>query len=664
MALLSGNDVLLFPDRISTAIRKLKKQLRRNPALQKQLDLSVRKILEAKYDAGLFRDVLRDEDNLVEQLNSPTARLLQEDAFAQAITVVRNDQQTLPIQQLDNRTFGSLSIGAPAQNTFTKYLSRYAPFNHQSWQIAKDSATIGETLTIPDVLVVGIFPMASSFQTAYKKLLDDLANKTTLIVVQFDAPSKLSIIDNQPTMITAYADHQSLQRMVPQVIFGARAADARLPLLINDSLKQGKGVTVEPIGRMQYTLPEAAGIDSRMLNKISNVVREAIDQKATPGCQVIVVRKGKVVFDRAFGWQTYDNRVPVNDETIYDLASITKVAATLQGVMFLYDHNLIDINRKASWYLPELRNTNKENLVIKDILTHQAGLWPFVPFWVQTIKDSVWMPEYYSQTRTDEFPYQVAPHLFTNQAMKDSVWAWSLRSKMREKAARTPFNYTYSDIGMYIMHRMNERLLNQSQEEFLQQNLYEPLGANTLGYLPLNRFDVSRIAPTEKDKIFRRELLVGTVHDEGAALLGGIAGHAGLFGNANDLAKLGQMLLQKGYYGGQQFFSPGTVELFTFRQYENSRRGLGWDKPVLSDWNTPTSAYASPKTYGHTGFTGTCIWVDPEFDLVYVFLSNRVYPSRDGNKLSGLNIRSRIQDIIYQSIFSYNQYQNLNVWKR
>jgi CubicO group peptidase (beta-lactamase class C family) len=214
------------------------------------------------------------------------------------------------------------------------------------------------------------------------------------------------------------------------------------------------------------------------------------------------------------------------------------------------------------------------------------------------------------------------------------------------------------------MFRLNERLLNQNQDEFLSQNLYEPLGAQTMGYLPLNRFPEERIAPTEVDKQFRNEVLIGTVHDEGAAMNGGIAGHAGLFGTANDLAKLGQMMLQDGFYGGIQYYKPGTVSLFTSQQFETSRRGLGWDKPVLSDWNTPTSMFASPKTFGHTGFTGTCIWVDPEFHLVYVFLSNRVYPSRNENKLSSLNIRSRIQDTIYKAIFNYCQYENTKTWTK
>ena len=263
------------------------------------------------------------------------------------------------------------------------------------------------------------------------------------------------------------------------------------------------------------------------------------------------------------------------------------------------------------------------------------------------------MPEFYSHAQSKEYPYQVSNKLYASVVMRDSLWQWIIKAKVRDKINRTPYDYKYSDMGFYIMQHLAEKILNQPMEDFLQQNLYEPLGANTTGFLPLNRFPPIQIAPTEDDKLFRRSLLIGTVHDQGAAMHGGVAGHAGLFSDAGDLAKLGQMLLQQGEYGGIQYYKPETVKLFISKQFESSRRGLGWDKPVQSDWNSPTSIYASPKTFGHTGFTGTCIWVDPEFDLVYIFLSNRVHPNMTNNKLLTASIRSRIQDVIYQSIFSY-----------
>jgi CubicO group peptidase (beta-lactamase class C family) len=237
--------------------------------------------------------------------------------------------------------------------------------------------------------------------------------------------------------------------------------------------------------------------------------------------------------------------------------------------------------------------------------------------------------------------------------MKDSLWQWIIKARIRDKAPRTPYDYRYSDMGFYILQHLAEKLLNQPMEDFLAQNLYEPLGAYTTGYLPLVRFPSERIAPTEKDTVFRKSQLTGYVHDQGAAMHGGIAGHAGLFSTANDLAKVGQMWLQQGWYGGLRYYKPKTIEFFSSKQFSDSRRGLGWDKATPGDWTGPTARYASGRTFGHTGFTGTCIWIDPEFDLVFIFLSNRVMPDMNNNKLLSTNIRPRIQQVIYEAIFDY-----------
>lgn len=415
----------------------------------------------------------------------------------------------------------------------------------------------------------------------------------------------------------------------------------------------GQSVHTDALARLSYGVPESVGVSSRVLARIRPIMEEAIASGATPGCQTLVVKDGKVIYTESAGHLTWEKKQPVTEETLYDLASVTKISATLQTVLFMHDHGLIDINKKASVYLPELKTSNKADFTLKDILTHQAGLWPFLPFWTQTVKGNAWMPEYYRAAKTDSFPFPVAENLFASRTMKDSLWQWIVKSRVRDKAPRTPFDYRYSDMGFYILQHLAEKLLNQPMEDFLAQNLYDPLGAYTTGYLPLTRFPADRIAPTEQDTLFRKSLLIGYVHDQGAAMHGGIAGHAGLFSTANDLAKLGQMWLQQGSYGGYQYFKPETIDLFSTKQYSDSRRGLGWDKPVLSDWTSPTAPYSSARTFGHTGFTGTCIWVDPEFNLVYVFLSNRVMPDMNNNRLLNANIRPRIQQVIYEAIFDY-----------
>ncbi|MBX2965469.1 MAG: serine hydrolase [Cyclobacteriaceae bacterium] len=662
-ALLAGNDVLLFPENVSATIKKLRRQIKKNPQLETQLTTRVKKVLALKYDAGLHHKH-KEPAVTVEQLNTIDAHVLKHTLYEKAVTIVKNDNDILPVKILENKKFASVSIGQPADNEFSRFLSNYTSVDHYALPYpGKDYTEVLEQLKGYDVVFAGVFLTAVGLEKTYPALLDSLSRITNLTVCNFGPPSKLSLFDKAPQIVQAYMDDPLMRQLVPQIIFGGLPATGKLPLKINEAITESAGFNAPSLNRLSYTLPEAAGLNSQTLEKIAVIAREAIDGKSTPGCHVLVIRKGKVVYDRSFGWYTYENQTPVTSETIYDLASVSKVMGTLQTIMFLYDRGLIDIYKKASVYLPELALTNKKDLTVKDILTHQSGLVPFIPLWDQTVSDNKFLPLYYSTEPSEKFPFHVSPNLYGSQQLKDSLWKWTFDSRLLTKPERTPHTLRYSDVGFWLMHRLAEHMLNQPMNEFLHQNLYEPMGASTVGYLPLERFDAGRIAPTEIDTIFRKSLLIGTVHDERAAMLGGLAGHAGLFGNALDVGKLGQMLLQNGSYGGQQYYKPETIQLFTAKQFDNSRRGLGWDKPVQSDWATPTSLFASARTFGHTGFTGTCIWIDPEFDLVYVFLSNRVHPVRNG-KLITTNIRSRIQDAIYQSIFDHNQYQTDYSWSK
>lgn len=649
LAIETGNDVLISPTNIAAVVKKISKELKKNKLLQKQLDVSVRKILTAKYDAGLHHVTKIETDNLLSKLHTPESNLLKHQLSEAAITVVKNENNFLPVQTLENKSFISLSIGQDAENNFTRYLKKYAAFDTRSIKSSLDTASI--LLKPNDIVIVGIFPYAQALEKELANWMNRLLSSHEVVIVHFGNPASIVGYLNATSVISAYEDQDYLAEVVPQVIFGALPANGVLPIVL-DSAESTPPIQTLPTDRLSYATPEAAGMDSRSMEKIKVIMKEAIDLGATPGCHVIVARNGKVVFDQSSGWLTYENKVPVSDETIYDLASLTKVSATLQATMFLYEKGLIDLNKKASVYLPELRNTNKKDITIIDMLTHQSGLVAFIPLWPLTVKDTLYLPQYYSRTRNEYYPLQVAHELFASQLIRDSVWMWIAKSKMQEKPPRTPYAYRYSDLGFMIMKQIAEKILNQPIDDFLQQNLYEPLGAYTTGFNPLDRFPRERIAPTEDDKIYRKSTVIGTVHDEQAAMMGGVSGHAGLFSTANDLAKLGQMLLQGGHYGGATYYNPETIRLFSSKQFQDSRRGLGWDKPVQNDWTSPVSYWASPKTFGHTGFTGTCLWIDPEFDLVYIFLSNRVYPDRS-NKLLNANIRSRIQDVIYRSIFDY-----------
>jgi beta-N-acetylhexosaminidase len=648
----NGSDMILSTQNISATIRRIRKSIRKNKQLQLQLDLSTKKILGAKFEAGLNKKTIVNTDNLYSRINTPASEALKSVLLEKSITVVKDQEQLLPMKQLDNISFASISIGRSEENSFTKFLSKYAPFNHYKIERIEDTVGLALKLQPYSTVVIGIYPN-SKIEESNISILQKINERSKVIAVNFDSPSKLKLLEKFPTIVQAYADDEQIQQFIPQLIFGAKRIDGIMPVSVNENIKQGQGIQTATLGRMGYSIPEAEGLDSKTLKKISIVANEAITQRAAPGCQVLVARHGKIIYEKTFGSQTYENKIPVNDQTIYDLASLTKVTGTLQAVMFLYEKGLIDIYKKASFYLPELLNTNKKDIILKDILAHQSGLFPFLLMWPQTVKGDTLLAHYYSPMKTESHPLQVAPNLFASTVMKDSIWQWILKSEMLVKPPRTPYSTRYSDLGFMILHRIVERLVNQPMEDFLSQNVYEPLGASTVGYLPLTKFSPSQIAPTERDTIFRKSIVLGTVHDERAAMLGGIAGHAGLFGSGTDLIKIGQMLLQNGSYGSQSFYKPETVELFAQKQFDNSTRGLGWAK--TADPNSPSSRFLSPKGFGHTGFTGTCMWIDPEFDLVFVFLSNSRFPDRSG-KLNTTNIRSRIQDAVYQSIFNYCQY--------
>lgn len=652
-----GNDIIIDPENLNQSVKKIQRLIKKNPTLRLQFEASVKRILAAKYDVGLAKKPHVGFENVVAKINTPEAEALRWKIYEASTTILQNEGEVLPIRMLEDRTFTSLSIGKESGNEFQHYLGKYARFSNYNIQAAADTIGLFEKLRSRNTVVIGIHSARLPFEPELAAWINRLSRETQVVVCSFGSPFFLEQLGDADALIAAYDDNNINNRIAAQILFGARGASGSLPVQVG-SHPVGTRHRTQSLDRLAYGIPSEVGMDINVLQEIKRITTEAVDSGATPGGIVLVARKGNVVWEQPYGWQTYENKVGVSDSTIYDLASITKVAATLQAVMFLEEHGEININKKASAYLPELQQSNKKDFTLKDILTHQAGLWPYLPFWQQTMKDTLLMPQYYTKSESAAFPYVVSKDLFATQAMKDSLWQWIIKARVREKAPRIPYDYRYSDMGFYILQHLSEALLNQPIEDFLEQNLYGPIGAYTTGYLPLTRFPLSQIAPTEDDRQFRKSTLIGYVHDQGAAMHGGIAGHAGLFSSANDLAKLGQMWLQGGSYGGTRYFKASTLERFTRQQYETSRRGLGWDKPTVSDWNGPTSLFASPRTFGHTGFTGTSIWVDPEFDLVYVFLSNRVHPDMNNGKLLSGNIRPRVQDVVYRSIFEYCKREN------
>ncbi len=661
-ALMAGNDVLLFPEDVPTAVTKIKEAIAAGLLKPEDIDQRVRKILHAKYWAGLNRYNPVELNNLKEELDRPLSLVVQEQLFEHSVTVVQNKDNLLPFRYLDTMSIASVAIGVPAINTFQQTLNHYAPVATFAIpdRFAPDSAftKIIPQLRDKDVVVVSIHNMnytsARDFgigvsTRAFIRFLQERTDKKVVVAVMGNAYS-LKFFEDSNWLVCGYEDHSVAQSLVPQVLFGARAARGKLPVTASAKLKAGTGLNTPLLGRLKYGIPESVGMDSKVLKQIDNVATEAVAYAATPGCQVLVVKDGTVVFNKSYGYYTYDKTQPVTNNTVYDIASITKVAATLQAVMFLKDQGKISLDEKISTYLPELRGTNKANLLLRDILTHQAGLQATLPHWQKTMDNKKLKETYYASTQNDLFSNEVIPGVYSISSMEDSLWTWTVKSSLlTTKKGNGTYDYKYSDLGFYILKRMAEHMLNQPLNEFMDQNFYAPLGLSTLGYTPLLKHPREAIAPTEDDNYFRKNLIWGTVHDQGAAMMGGVGGHAGLFSNANDLAILLQMNLQNGHYGGHKYFKTNVVPEFSRKQRAESRRGLGWDKPEPTG-NGPTSDLAPMSSFGHTGFTGTCAWVDPENKLIYVFLSNRVYPDAGNNKLVKYNIRTRIHDVVYKAL--------------
>jgi CubicO group peptidase (beta-lactamase class C family) len=383
-------------------------------------------------------------------------------------------------------------------------------------------------------------------------------------------------------------------------------------------------------------------MDPEKLNEIDDIVEEAIREGATPGAVVMVLKDGKIVFNRAFGHHAYDNQVPTQTSDLFDVASVTKIFATTIAAMRLADQGKLDLDATVGTYLSELRSSHPDKAAIKvrDLLTHRAGFIPYISFYHQ-IKEGD-----YSTETSARYPIKVADHYYLDKDFyKNVMW-----QQMLDSPLKTQGKYVYSDISMYVLKGILERIVQQPLDAYVAEEFYQPLGACSMGFCPLDRFAEERIVPSEDDTYFRKQLLRGYVQDPGAAMAGGVAGHAGLFANANDLAILSQMLLNGGSYNGRQYIRPETVKNFSTRQYEDSRRGLGFDCWDPESKKGYPCQLASPATFGHTGFTGTCVWIDPEHRLIYIFLSNRLYPSSNKNKLLKLNIRSRIQDVIYKAM--------------
>jgi len=650
--ILAGNDILLCPENVPVAVQKLEAAYNENVITEERLAHSVKKILHYKFKAGLNHYKPIDMANIYTDLNPSQNDALHYQLYENAITVLKNEKEILPIKELDQK-IAYVKLGDDTNSTFVSTLKKYTEIIE-----VKDTNldSLNKELRKFDKVIISFHKVnkpweKQDFTLTEMLWLKEIAKHNDVILDIFAKPySLLSIsdFDDIEGLVVSYQNSDISQVVSAELLFGAIAAKGKLPVSINTSFKVNDGLTTEKLNRLAFTAPENVNMNPAILSKIDAVAQKAIDGKMAPGMQVLVARKGSVIFQKSYGNQTYDNGKKVTNTDLYDVASISKMISTLPNVMQLYDKEKVNLDTKLKDMVPFFAKTNKENIIFKDLLTHYAGLQAWIPFYKATLDGNNNPSEkYYRKIAETGFTTKVADNLYIRNDYHDTIMKIIADSPISLKK-----EYRYSDFTFIILKEYLERKTHKKLEDLSQQNFYSTLGMNNTLYNPLDKFDKSNIAPTEVDTYFRQQVIQGYVHDMAAAMEGGVAGHAGIFSNAMDVAKMMQLYLQKGNYGNKEYFSPQTFDAFNTCYYANQgvQRGLGFDKRIGKDG--PTCACVSPSSFGHTGFTGNIAWVDPETEIVYVFLSNRTYPGTNGdeNKLAKGKIREEIQQIIQEAI--------------
>jgi beta-N-acetylhexosaminidase len=645
-------------------IRKISESIKKGITSRADIDEKCRKVLAAKYWTGLSEIQPVRVDNLVDELTPAESKALIRDLYSNSLTVLINKSSIIPVKDLKDLKVAVLNINSENNSFFQNRILSYTPADTFSIKKADTEKYILllKKLANYDLVIAGIFTAGTYHEKNYgsgpelNAFLNKLTEGNKTIIAYFGNPAETGKIDipyNTDGLVLAYEDNSYTEDLAAQLIFGGIGGNGTLPVAITSKWNPGFGISTPGNMRLQYGLPENAGLSSLSLNrKIDSIANIGLKAKAYPGCEIMVARKGIVVFHKTYGYHTYDERIPVRKDDLYDLASVTKVSSTLAGLMLLNSEGKFSVENKLGDYLPDFRKTNKGDLLMKDLLTHQAGLKDWIPFWKETVRaDSSFKRNIFRHEYSEKYPLKVANDLYINKNYRKKIFGEIKKSPLGEKI------YVYSDLTFIISTGIIDNLTGERWYDFVTKKIYHKLGAYDLCFNPYLKYTLDRIVPTEYDSLFRRQLLHGTVHDEGAAMLGGISGHAGLFATANDLMKLMELYRRKGEYGGEQIINSDILEEYTRVQFpeNNNRRGLGFDKPFLNNNILgPADAYpaksASPQSFGHSGYTGTFVWIDPVYEITYIFFSNRVYPTRNNNLLSDLNIRPYILQAIYDSI--------------
>ena len=554
--------------------------------------------------------------------------------FRKHIELLKNNQQVLPLGRLDQKT-ACIALGGNS-SVFTETLDLY---NDRMAILAADTLGIPATidkfygLTNPEICILSLHaaaPHSNHIEKWAAEKMELLDSTDQNILVLFGDKNALKFIDTNTfdAIILAHENHPIAQSQIAQLLMGGLSAAG-----------------IQANGRLGIALPEELGLKSQDLQQIDVIAQKGISAGAYPGCQVLVAIEDKIIWHKAYGKQGYESAAPAIDlKSMYDIASVTKIAASTLLAMQQHSKEKFNLDQTIGSYIPEVVGASPfAALKIREIMAHQAGLTPWIPFYKRTLSDGAWKSSIYQNKQSDDFPIEVANGMYIHKNYKDSMYAQILRSELGPK------KYVYSDLCYYFTQPILERIIGESQASYLRRNIYLPLGLGRILYQPRKQFADQQIVPTEDDQAFRKQLLRGYVHDPGAAMLGGIAGHAGIFSNAWSLAHIMQLFLNKGEMAGQQFFSEATYTEFTKQQYPGNRRAAGFDRPNASGGGT-CDVLASQQSFGHSGFTGTLAWADPKNKVIFIFLSNRVHPNQDNWKLRDLNIRTDLQHVVYEAL--------------
>ncbi len=662
-AFLAGNDILLLPLDVPKATKQIKAALESGRITEDRLNRSVHRILKTKFNYGLnTSQSIQSLSSIPDDINNIEATILKEILTEESLTLVKNEQNLIPIKRLQDKKFAALSLGATSTTAFQKRLASYVDleFHYKGKTISSsERQNLVSKLSSADVVFVGLHDMSSYASKDYGITQDQLdlifalASRTEVVLTIFGTPYALKNFDGLEHVLMAYEDHDIAQDKAAQALFGVFGIKGKLPITASPEYKYGTQLITSDLKRIGYDVPERVGIQSDQLVALDSLIEDMISKKGAPGCQILVAKDNRIVYQKAFGHYTYDKKRPVSNDALYDVASVTKILSSTISLMSLKDKNFWNENMPLKVYLPALDTTNKAMLVGKDILAHYARLAGWIPFYKYTQDEDgkEFLPDYYKVARSSGYNVEVCDNLYMNNAFLDSI-----RNRIYVSELKPERKYKYSDVGFYLFKDIIENESGFSLDRYCDLKFYRPLGLGNTCFNPLKRFSKEAIVPSEKDDYFRDQTIQGHVHDMGAAMLGGVGGHAGLFSNSEDLAILMQMLLNGGYYGGTQYLDPQTVSQFTSRYKGSTRRGLGFDMKELDSKKTENMCdEASDRTFGHLGFTGTAVWADPEYDLIFIFLSNRTYPSMNNRVFSKNNYRPKAMSIVYKAMEEYNQ---------